>query len=294
MNRKVLILFVLLLALIVSVCGSQEKAEKDTAPTENKISTEVPVASDPTPDVHISVEKDFLTVDELSEIYPFVVYGTVLSTKGIEGNLGYSFTVKILETLQGKMEEQVIDVCSYDGVFKEGMNYILFLEPMESVFLDKSYYGCGEELFFRDKEFVGSKILKTTPADEKSLLEEVRQTIAAHPFTGEIVVGGTPFFKTKDVRELYELSSHAMKAQVVSIELDNPQNTVVACHVVQYLKGEGSENILISLKKDGVQVGETYYFLLRRVEDSDLFVINSSVSVVSPDSEEGKFLAGKE
>ena len=256
-----------LLALLCAACGSSHDAAEQSKAAATTSGAEKA-------EMYISGEKELLTPAELSERFPIVAYGIVVEMKEIRSDIGYSFLFQVKEGIRGITSDVPVEVHSYDSIFQNGGDFILFMEPWESVFTQTSYYVCADQISVsRDK------------AEAAPALEEIKKTVSGHPFKGEEKVSGA-YFKTTDLRELYELSPYVVKVRVTGTERENPGNVIVSGSVLEAKKGVISGNISISTGKGSVKAGETYYFFLNRVGETNLFIINSPIAVVLPDSEE--------
>ena len=259
-----------LLVLLCAACGSShDVAEQRTTVFEAETSGAEKA------ELYITGEKEVLSSAELSDRFPVVAYGTFIEMKEIRSDIGYSFLFLVKEGVRGIESDVTIEVHSYDSVFQNGGDFILFMEPWESVFTQTSYYVCADQISVSREK-----------AEAASALGEIKKTVSEHPFKGEEKVNGA-YYKTADLRELYELSPYVIKVKVLKTAIENPGNEIVTGSVLETKKGVISGEIAISTSKGSVKIGETYFFFLNRVGEANLFIINSPLAVVLPDSEDG-------
>ena len=266
------ILFILILSLLFTACAASAKEEKNAGnPQEEQATYNASW-------VPSSLEERIDQFDTIvvAKCTGFGVY------EALQQPLVYFDCIR---NLKGEPDDSAFMIVSTYGIdYRKGSEYILFLEKIESVFWDNTYYSAGETIYESDQGLFANSVQDVQTLDFSTVEDKIVSYVKEHPGDGDVEVIGT-YIHSDDLSEVCAGSDYVFTAEVLGIsKLDDNvgDRTIYECQVVKQLKGNTGAKVNVVALKDALSTGKTYLFMVRRT--GNFYVITSRVSVQPADS----------
>jgi hypothetical protein len=243
-----------------------------------------------------------VSFEKAIEISDCIFLAAFLSYKEKNGYVEYTFEVN--EVLRGNVSERTIHLVDTVGetdvagtsyergrdIYTVGEDYLLLTQRNDSLFYDYPLYVPVAGAFIPVKELGASAISgKPVSVDEiNAFLEKARR-----PVINAQAISETKNYLTSDDLKAVTLASDLVLEVKINALLaegiynGNPYN----CTVVQSLKGapvntiEGTNDIILTLLKGSVALGETYVVMVNRIEETSVIYTQSAKNGVIPSAD---------
>lgn len=284
----------LVVVFMLLVCCSC--AEKDNTEISKAIDTEDVI----TENIIVNTQMRFLTFDEAVDLSDCAAIAEFVSYKDNGGYIEYTFNVK--EVLRGEIPEKTIHVFSSKGfahvegtdytyeigndIYTVGEAYLLIMERNDSLFYEYPHHLLVTDIFLPEKDAQKSTMYGQRFADiaGKKSTDDIRTHIMKAKEPGRR--GGERYTAASDWGTIVKESDLILKVKITGLMVEGitGNSNTYYCEVLDALKGDSiarREDILISLVKGSVDVGETYIVLVNRVgEQSSIYTQSSKKSVI--------------
>lgn len=296
MKRSVIILSFLLTALLFSGCIAGKPMQNDaegpaSATKKNSGSSEIVSI-----DRYGGAEECYVEDWSLTKAIECtsVIFEGLCEGINFTGRYGIAdMQIRAVNVIRGGLEaESVVPVRTNDGeMYREGVRYLIFANPLASVYEEKDLYYHEVAVVFDDSGSVYcSDMPDTAGLAYDEIVARTASLVKEYPYQGSEGVMGA-YCTSDDIEMIAEYADCVLKVRASSIAQDiAPDRTTYLCTVLECLSGEAEESIRAVAAKNGLDIGEEYLLLLMKSEDSNTYTLASLKGVIPADSPEAELI----
>lgn len=277
------IIFLILICLFLTACGNEAPS---TLPPAASQETRAETAASSTSNQSAYGLKLPLSIEEAVEMFPYIADVLITSDPVPAVNDGFSVSADILEWFQGEGEDQ-ITLRLYDTSLKRGTHYILFMEKVESVIEQTSYYSCGETVYSLEDRLYTDSIVSPETLTEEDFLGKLRTVVQSCSYTGDEWIKGS-YIHSDNIDTILNESAYIAEVVILSLQQTAEDRELAVCRPLRSFKGELPASFQTVVPLHSTEVNGQYLLMLKKVDG--IFEISSPHSIISAVSDEADYI----